>query len=155
MANYLIPGFLIALLPVDLVAGLAKGQWPTQATLMVAGGFIIGVYLARRLWGGRARELESLSRLQLVGQQGTQFDPDSEEARIQQENARGNYFLGAGLLTFGILFNFCFIASYLFVTPIEATPSALGQAMQLGMLLLFTFLVLGAEVFGAKVFLKR
>jgi hypothetical protein len=155
VANYLIPGFLIALLPIDLVAGLVTNQWPTQATLMVAGGFIIGLYLARRLWGGKARQIESLSRLQLVGQQGVQFDPTSEEAQIQLENARTNYFLGAGLLTFGILFNFCFIASYLFVTPIAVTPSATGQAIQLGMLLLFTFLVLGAEVFGAKVFLKR
>ncbi len=155
MANYLIPGFLMGLFPADLAAGLFKGQWPTQATLMVAGGFIIGLYLARQLWGGRAKQLESRSRLQLVGQQGPQFDPASEEAQIQLENSRGNYFLGAGLLTFGILFNICFIASYLFVTPIAVTPTALGMAVQLGMLLLFTFLVLAVEAFGAKVFLKR
>ena len=155
MANYLIPGFLIGLFPVDLMAGLVKGQWPTQATLMVAGGFIIGLYLARRLWGGRAKQIESLSRLQLVGQQGAQFDPASEEAQIQLENSRVNYFLGAGLLAFGILFNICFIASYLFVTPVAVTPTALGQAVQLGILLLFTFLVLAVEVFGTKVFLKR
>lgn len=155
MANFLIPGFLIALFPLDLVAGLLRGQWPTQATLMAAGGLLIGLFLARQLWGGRAGQLESMSRLKLVGQQGAGFDPDSDEARIQLENSRGNYFLGAGLLAFGILFNVCFIASYLFVTPIAATPSALAQAVQWGMLLLFTFLVLGIEAFGARVFLKR
>ena len=61
MANYLIPAFLIGLLPVDLVAGLAKGTWPTQATLMVVGGAIIGLFLARQLWGGQAKKLETLS----------------------------------------------------------------------------------------------
>ncbi len=155
MANYLIPGFLIGVLPVDLVAGLVKGSWPTQATLMVFGSAIIGLFLVRQLWGGRARKLETLSRLQLVGQQGTQFDPQSEEALIQKDELRVNYFLGAGLLSFGILFNICFIASYLFVTPLAVTPSALGQAVQLGILLVFTFLVLAIETFGAKVFLKR
>lgn len=155
MANYLIPGFLIGLLPVDLVAGLAKGTWPTQATLMVIGSAIIGLFLARQLWGGRAKKLETRSRLQLVGQQGPQFDPASEEAQIQLEDVSVNYFLGAGLLTFGILFNVCFIASYLFVSPVAVTPTALGTAVQLGMLLVFTFLVLAIEAFGAKVFLKR
>jgi NADH:ubiquinone oxidoreductase subunit 3 (subunit A) len=155
VANYLIPGFLIALLPVDLVAGLAKGTFPTQATLMVLGGAVIGLYLARHLWGGRAKELESLSRLQLVGQQGPQFDPQSDEAQIQQEDSRVNYYLGAGLLTFGILFNICFILSYLFVSPVAVTPTTLGQAVQLAMLLVFTFLVVAVEAFGAKVFLKR
>ncbi len=155
MANYLIPGFLIGVLPVDLVAGLVKGSWPTQATLMVFGSAIIGLFLVRQLWGGRARKLETLSRLHLVGQQGTQFDPQSEEALIQKDELRLNYFLGAGLLSFGILFNICFIASYLFVTPLAVTPSMLGQAVQLGILLVFTFLVLAIETFGAKVFLKR
>lgn len=155
MANYLIPGFLIGLLPVDLIAGLAKGSWPTQATLMVLGGAVIGLFLARQLWGGNAKRLEERSRLLLVGQQGVQFDPGSEEAQIQREDLRVNYFLGAGLLTFGILFNICFITSYLFVTPIAVTPTPLGIAVQLGVLFIFTFLVLAIEAFGAKVFLKR
>lgn len=155
MANYLIPGFLIGLLPVDLVTGLAKGAWPTQATLMALGGTIIGLYLAWRLWGGRVKELEALSRLQLVGQQGPQFDPQSEEAQMQQEDERVNYFLGAGLVSFGIFFNIFFILSYLFATPVAVTPTALGEAVQLAMLLVFTFLVIAIEAFGAKVFLKR
>ncbi|MDB5082008.1 MAG: hypothetical protein JWP00_3932 [Chloroflexi bacterium] len=155
MANYLIPALLIATLPADLVAGLSKGTWPTQATLMTVGTAIIGLYLVRQLWGGRARRLETFSRLQLVGQQGPHFDPQSEEAQVQQDESRVNYIFGAGLLSFGFVLNTCFILSYLFVSPVAVTPTALGLAVQLGMLLIFTFLVLAIEFFGAKVFLKR
>jgi hypothetical protein len=38
---------------------------------------------------------------------------------------------------------------------VAVTPTALGQAVQLAMLLVFTFLVVAVEAFGAKVFLKR
>lgn len=155
MLNFLVPALLIALFPLDLVAGLLHRTYPTQATLMALGGALLGVYLARKLWGGGVQRLEATSRLRAVSQQGSAFDPASDEVQAHLDNARVNYLLGGGLILFGVFFTVCTIGSYLVVIPIEAQPSTLGQAVQLGIILLFTFLVWAVEAFGARIFLKR
>jgi hypothetical protein len=155
MANKILPILLILMLPVDLIAGLSRGIYPTQATLMALLGAIIGVYLARKLWAGGAARLEASSRLQFMNEQGHNFDPQSEETQIRLDNARLNYLLGAGFLIFGVFLTGCFIASYLAATPFATTETALGLAVQIGIIVLFNLLVTGIEALGANIFLKR
>lgn len=155
MANFIIPTLLIAMFPLDLVASLFVGVYPSQGTLGALGGAFIGGYLARKLWNGGAQRLETESRLRLVSERGTAFDPQSEEARLQSAITRSNYLLGAGLLLFGIIFTLSFIGSYLVVTPIAVQPSPIGRLVQLSIMVLFNLIVIAIEAFGAKVFLKR
>ncbi len=155
MATRLLPALLITLLPLDLVAGLAARMLPSQATLMALGGTLTGLYLARQLWWGGAARLEAQSRLNFLAEKGRSFEPDSEEALIRLENSRLNYLLGGGLLLFGVVFTLAVIGSYMVTTAIAATPTLAGQAVQLGILLIFTLLVIVLELFGAAIFLKR
>lgn len=143
------------LFPVDLVAGLAKNVFPSEATLAALVGAIVGLYLARKLWWGGAARLAAQARLELVSEQGQAFDPHSEEAQARFDNARANGPLGAGLLLFGIFLTAIFIGSYIVVRPIAVNPTAIGRAVQYGVMILFNLLVVAIEVFGARVYLKR
>lgn len=143
------------MLPLDLAAGLTTGRFPSEATLMSVASLFLGVYLARKLWWGGAAELEKQARLQLVSQRGQAFEPEAEETKIFEENAHLNQLLGAGLLGFGLVLTLFFIGSYFVVVPIAVTPTMLGRAVQIAVMLLFNFLVIGLELFGARVFLKR
>ncbi len=155
MANLILPIFMIAMLPFDIIAGLSKGLFPSQATLMAVGGALIGLYLARKLWGGGAEKLMARSRLQFINQQGQSFDPQSDEAQAQLDNSRLNFWLGAGLLTFGIFLTICFISSYLVTTAFPTSQTAMGAAVQIAIAVLFNLLVIGVEALGATIFLKR
>ncbi len=155
MANLIIPVLLVIMFPLDLIAGLSKGLYPSQATLMSLLGALIGLYLARKLWGGGAGRLTTQARLQFLNEQGGNFDPQSEEAQARLDNARLNYLLGAGLLIFGIFLTACFILSYLAVSAFSTSQTAFGTAVQIGFAVLFNLLVAGVEALGANIFLKR
>lgn len=155
MANRILPVLLMLMGPLDVATGLLIGSYPGGATLMALASTILGVYLARTLWRDGATRLETRARLQLVSQQGAAFEADTETTQIYEENARLNYLLGAGLLGFGLALIICFIGSYLIVKPIKVNPTAIGEAVQIAVMLLFNFLVIGLQIFGARVFLKR
>ncbi len=156
MVTRILPVILMAMLPFDLLSGVAvKGAFPTQATLAALVGSGLGLYLARRLWRGAPGPLEKLARLQVVSEQGPLFDPQSEEALIRLDNARVNFSLGAGLMAFGVFLTLIFIASNLVTVPVQANLTLISQAVQIAVMLLFNLLVAVIELFGAKIFLRR
>ncbi|HEX2911374.1 MAG TPA: hypothetical protein VH186_11230 [Chloroflexia bacterium] len=155
VVNYLIPSLLMIMFPLDLVAGLAKGSYPTQASLMSALATILGIYLARKLWRGGAERLEAGIRMQVVNRQGSAFDPASDDVQVQLDNAKLNSMLGSGFMFFGIALNFIFILTYVITEPINATPTVMGQLVQLAVIALFNIMVAGITFFGARIYLKR
>ena len=155
MINRTLPVLLILMLPFDLVAGLSKGLFPSQATLAALIGTGVGLYLARQVWGGELARQEKQARLQLVSEQGQAFDPRSDAAQVRLENMQGNAALGTGLMLFGVFLTVVFITSYLVTTPITTPVSFVGQVVQVAVMLLFDLIVAVIEVFGAKIFLKR
>ena len=155
MVNRILPVLLMAMLPFDLVAGLSRGLFPSEATLAAVVGTGVGVYLARQVWGGRLARQEKQTRLQLVSEQGRAFDPQSDEAQVRLDNMQVNAILGTGLLLFGVFLTVVFITSYLFSTPVAAPVSFVGQVVQVAVMLLFDLIVAVIEVFGAKIFLRR
>jgi hypothetical protein len=135
------PALLLAFVPIDLLIGLSKGLYPTQATLAIIIGGGIGLLMARRL---------RQPRRPLVVEDG-----DPEVIANTVINRQLNSGLGAALLGLAFLLT---IFGLIMIAVSPARPIPLDRLdiyklVELGFLLLFNLLVAGLELIAARIYL--
>ncbi len=135
------PALLIAFVPIDLLIGLSKAIYPTQATLAILIGGGIGLLMARRL---------RQPRRPLVVEDG-----DPEVVANTVINRQLNFGLGATLLGLGFLLT---IFGLVMIGASPARPIPLDRLdvyklVELGFIVLFNLLVGGLELFAARIYL--
>jgi hypothetical protein len=144
--DLILPGLLLALVLLDLLVGLSKGNYPTQATPLSVLSGLLGLYLANSL-----RRLPSSLSVRNMPEE----ENDPEGRAIDFANARLNRMLGAGLLIFGTLFNIFWLVSIITVRPTQVYSvgeNNIGRLVEAGILILFIVLPLAVQFAGAKIY---
>jgi hypothetical protein len=143
--DLILPGVLLLAIPLDLLAGLVKGSYPTQATPLSLLSALLGLYLANTLRHLPATRIPSEAEL----------DMPPEDREVDYANARVNRVLGMALIFFGFCGNIFWWLSIL----AAKTPRVPGQngtttgyLVEAGIIALFTFLVVVIEFAGLKIY---
>lgn len=135
------PALLILFVPIDLLIGLTKGLYPTQATLAIIIGGGIGLLMARRLRQPRRAVVIE--------------DGDPEIIANTVINRQLNFGLGSALLGLAFLltiFGLVTIAANP-ARPIPLDRLDIYKLVELGFIMLFNLLVAGLELMAARIYL--
>lgn len=145
--DLILPGVLVGLFPLNLIAGLIKGVYPNQATPLSTISLLLGLYLLNTL-----RQLSTHSNPDL---RQKEWEENFEELQMIAANARLNRMLGAGLIFFGAFLNIFWIVSILAAknrfAP-EAVQTDAGRLVEAGIIILFTLMMAAAEFAGTKIY---
>jgi hypothetical protein len=145
--DLVLPGLLALLLPLDVVVGLVKGVFPTQATLLSVVSLLIGVMLANNL-----RRLPNQPDPE---RRRAAWEENFEELQNVAANAQLNRALGAGLVFFGAALNLFWIVSILAARNLyspETVRTDIGRLVEAGIIVLFTLMMAAVEFAGAKIY---
>lgn len=146
--DYILPGGLIIMLPLDLLVGLSRGDYPNQAAPLSFLNLLIGLYLANSL---RQPSLQTQAQAQSDWDEG-----DQEEREMTKANARLNRVLGAGLIFFGVFLNLFWILSILAAKSprvANAASTDTGRLVEGAIAALFTLLMIVVAFAGTKIYL--
>jgi hypothetical protein len=139
--DHFLPAALLAMLPVDILVGIIKGLYPTQASLSIWLGSALGVMLLRSLSNPRhAKVIES---------------GDPELLADAVVNRQLNFGLGATLLGLSLVMVFfgLVMVAILPVRPLPFSNLTLAKGVELGFILLFNLMIGGLEAFAARIYL--
>lgn len=132
-----LPLLLVLFGPLDLLIGWWHGNYPTEATLISLTSLVIGIVLLR------------FNQRRPVADATLDHSEPEDEAAIA--TAQLNLWLGMGLLLFGIALNLLFIINGL-VGAKRGLDSPSGNLVETGFIVLFNLLVVGLEVFAARIY---
>jgi len=139
--DHFLPAALLALLPIDILVGIIKGLYPTQASVSIWMGIMLGVMLLRGL---------SNPRRSKVVESG-----DPELAADALVNRQLNFGLGATLLglSLSLVFFGLVMVAILPARPLPFSNLTLAKWVELGFILLFNLMIGGLEAFAARIYL--
>jgi len=144
--DYALPGGLLIMLPLDLLAGLSRGDYPNQAAPLSFLNLLLGLYLTN-----------SLRQPSTQAQGQTEWEESDQEGReVARANARLNRVLGAGLIFFGGFLNLFWILSILAAKSprvANAASTDFGRLVEGAIVALFTLLMIVVAFAGTKIYL--
>ncbi len=142
--DYILPGLLAAMLPLDLIIGLNRGGFPNQATPLSLISLLIALYL-----------LASLRQLPALSPHSENLTMRNEEQETIAANARLNQVLGASFMVFGLLVHLFWLFSILTNKPrLVENRATSGLLVEAGAIALFTLLIAALQFGGSRIYFK-